>query len=86
VAIASAAGSAKTAVRRSKTSATSGRVATATARATQNMTPQPQVTARRGVRRNTYFDIVVLLSVLMFVVLAAGVGLLVLEQAAGWHL
>lgn len=34
---------------------------------------------------NRYFDIVVLLSVLVFIVLAAGLGILVLEQATTWR-
>jgi hypothetical protein len=91
MAIASPVGTTKSAARQGTTSPSSARVAAATAQkttqnTTQRVAQRPAATADRDRHRNTYFDVVVLLSVLMFTVLATGVGLLVLEQAAGWRL
>jgi hypothetical protein len=88
------AGSAKTSVKRP--SARTPAAATKSTAAARKVAPSGAATASRSVTpakaatrrpdRNRYFDVVVLLSVLVFIILAAGVGALVLEQATTWHL
>lgn len=87
------AGSAKTAVKRTNTRTPAAAKATGPAPAASpagaaaaSRAVTPAKAATRRPYRNQYFDVVVLLSVLVFIVLAAGVGALVLEQATSWHL
>jgi hypothetical protein len=82
VAITSLAGSAKTAVRSNASSPVSSRP---TAAAPAKRAPLAPARSAQALA-NRYFDLVVLVSVLMFILLAAGVGLLVMQHAAGWRI